>query len=568
MNITFPFKYNKVAALLMLAPLSTVDAATVLIAPNALVEVDSVLTVPVKLAGDVEAFPVELEYDITTLGSTTSYNLIIENADITPVIEYQLTNEGAGESIDLVITSATNADVILDANNNSEAKLTAKVIDENIAPIVTFTLSQLEADVEVEEGAEPVLAESKNVTQVSNLAGLVTVTANIADVNANDTHCVTFTWNDLVRIEGDEAGSECANTFTFDPAGFTASRHALGVMVAEDNTAAPFSINTEYSFEIIDRTTLIADTNQNGIPDSAESDSTVNDSTTLPIDDTASIQVATGLSLSLGDTAKAAGNNVATVPSLDIAGDWHYASVSTITDFTISGLQQAGQSASVVIPLIGDTVIPADAVYRKWNSTDGWFTFVEDANNVLTSAMKDDAGNCPMPHSARYTPDLTAGDNCIQLSIEDGGDNDNDGLANGIVSDPGVLTTQYVNTPPIVSVSTHGASSGNDFILSADVNDAEYDDITIVWEQLSGPTAAVKDASTSLYTAPEVEAETALTFIATVSDGQETVVSEEFTVVVTTVNLKPEHEIERRAGSFGWILLMLGGLFATRRVRK
>ena len=46
-------------------------------------------------------------------------------------------------------------------------------------------------------------------------------------------------------------------------------------------------------------------------------------------------------------------------------------------------------------------------------------------------------GNCPPPQSTVYRDGLNTGDWCVQLTIEDGGPNDADGLANGSIDDPG-----------------------------------------------------------------------------------------------------------------------------------
>ncbi|NQZ09291.1 MAG: hypothetical protein HRT35_19205, partial [Algicola sp.] len=78
----------------------------------------------------------------------------------------------------------------------------------------------------------------------------------------------------------------------------------------------------------------------------------------------------------------------------------------------------------------------------------GWFSFVEDDRNNLGSALADVAGNCPAANAPAYSPGLTAGDNCMQLLIEDGGPNDTDFTVNGSVEDPGAIVVE--NMPPVV----------------------------------------------------------------------------------------------------------------------
>ncbi|WP_158968101.1 choice-of-anchor U domain-containing protein [Paraglaciecola sp. L3A3] len=576
------------------------------VATNLVVETDGILSVPINLKGTAPAYPVVLNYTVTpsNTGITSApLTASFDEGDIT-VINYDLSSvpveerTQTGESISIEITDAINASV--PAGTTS----TAQVISGNVAPVVTLSVSQLNdagtyenvslvagnagnAVVEVVDGIETVVREA--------YAPLVKVTANIYDVNMSDTHCVTFTSmdgalveyvdpNEVIDPEAEPvAGCNLSNTFIFDPSNlpnnllgtgnsFLTGKFNLEVSVVENHSVAPFT--TEKSI-VIDvngiQSSLIPDTNENGVPDYAESDTTINDSTILGIvADEAPLQVSAGLSLSLGGIAheNRFTSGLAAIDAGELEADLHYTAISDIIDFKVNGLQQVGDPVSVVVPLTGSTVIPEGAVYRKYTDINGWFNFVEDANNMLKSAMKDDSGNCPIPNSASYTQGLTENDNCIQLTIEDGGLNDGDGLANGTIVDPGVLVTQTVNTPPVVTVSTHAVNSGDTFTLLAHIEDAENDDITVIWEQVTGPNAEVIDASTGQFTAPVVTEPTDLTFMVTVNDGQDTVVSEEFTVKVTIENLKPEYEIERKVGSFGWFMLALGGLFAIRRKRK
>jgi hypothetical protein len=100
----------------------------------------------------------------------------------------------------------------------------------------------------------------------------------------------------------------------------------------------------------------------------------------------------------------------------------------------------------VVIPQ--RSAIPANAVYRKFQRG-RWVTFVADADNAVHSAAGN-PGYCPPPGSSDWTPGLTAGHMCVQLTIEDGGPNDDDGLVNSAVVDPGAVSEakEVVEPPP------------------------------------------------------------------------------------------------------------------------
>ena len=114
-------------------------------------------------------------------------------------------------------------------------------------------------------------------------------------------------------------------------------------------------------------------------------------------------------------------------------------------DFEIHGMDFPGQSVPVVVPLPPEETIPEAAAWRKYHA-DGWRTFVEDDANRLYSAMRRDSGACPWPGSDRWEEGLNEGDQCVRLIIEDGGPNDFDGEADGVIRDPGSLGTTTSTT--------------------------------------------------------------------------------------------------------------------------
>jgi hypothetical protein len=112
-----------------------------------------------------------------------------------------------------------------------------------------------------------------------------------------------------------------------------------------------------------------------------------------------------------------------------------------VTPTTPGGLTQ------VVLPLTA--ALPAGFVYRKYSGT-AWHTFVEDANNRIESASVAPGLACPAPGNGAYHAAI-AGDNCLQLTIQDGGPNDANSVASS-VSDPGGVAT-VLQAPPALAVS-------------------------------------------------------------------------------------------------------------------
>jgi hypothetical protein len=201
----------------------------------------------------------------------------------------------------------------------------------------------------------------------------------------------------------------------------------------------------------------ISDSDQDGIPDYLDDS---DDTTRLPLAGGQEIQGPYGMTLSLGGIAFASGQITATVSADDIADyggpDYGPAADSEDSgasqsigyfDFRVSGLASPGQVLKLVVGLGDGESIPDNASYRKYRPDVGWSTFVEDGENALASAVRDPFGNCPPPGDPAYTPGLTAGDQCVELMVEEGGANDGDGEANGVYWDPSAVAVVQPTGP-------------------------------------------------------------------------------------------------------------------------
>ena len=154
-----------------------------------------------------------------------------------------------------------------------------------------------------------------------------------------------------------------------------------------------------------------------------------------------------------------------------------------IFDFEVLGAE-AGESIRIVLPQLA--AIPGNAIYRKYFSGVGWSDFVIDGRNTIASAPGA-LGVCPSPGDQSYVTGLTEGYFCVQLIIEDGGPNDTDGLANGIVKDPGGVSVVLIPEPLITTSNTalrktaFNTGDGEEvvmaFILTTDSTDAEVSEL-------------------------------------------------------------------------------------------
>jgi len=126
-------------------------------------------------------------------------------------------------------------------------------------------------------------------------------------------------------------------------------------------------------------------------------------------------------------------------------------------DFEIHKIQPFGRSVFIVIPL--SQAIVEYSVYRKFSKENGWQDFTLDANNAIASSETVN-GVCPAPHSELYQEGLIIGSLCLRLFIEDGGANDSDAIANGVVDDPGGMAL-IPNSIIVIDKDPEKSSSGS-----------------------------------------------------------------------------------------------------------
>jgi hypothetical protein len=526
------------------------------------VEAGSLYRVPITLSGLAAVYPVTLNYEVSDSASGTQIGELIIEQGIKGTIELTIANNAlSGDVISVSMTSATNA--VFTGSNT----FALTIVDINLAPTVNLSVKQ-----------------NGNLTSVIDISsGVVTVTADINDLNQQDTHLVVWDVGSSSLVDLNQDGFD--TSFEFDANLLTAGTYGLSVRILESNTTE--SLSTSGDVNLVVTTSLAplnavndadndgipdaeegySDSDQDGIPDYLDNDS---NTTRLPIaEDTQPMRTVNGLRLSLGDVVRSSDAATSTGAAIDIDDiaenggengtevdnsiDAHFQTLSTIINFNVSGLSASGDTVSVVIPLATNKFIPANAVYRKYTVAQGWFDFVEDSNNSVSSAMKGSDGNCPAPLSAIYSAGLAIGGNCIELLIEDGGPNDADGIANGVVKDPGVLSVEIMNQVPVISlVSSLAVDEITNVIIDAsNTTDADGDSLTYSWTQLSGMAVALtgQESSVLLFIAPSVASTEVLTFELTVNDGRNTVTAI-IKVSVANVNKMPTVSIDSPAQTF------------------
>ena len=423
------------------------------------------ITVDVGLGSVALVYPVTIPYAVS--GTAVNHNAVSGNLVINAGVSANFTvnigtGDAAGSTIVFTMGAPTNA--ILGGRNTH----TITVIQENAAPEVALSVTQL--------------GVSSHLIVTSS--GDVTISAIVDDANVTDTH--TYDWsltnNQLVDIfDGDDA------SFVFDPSVLTDGFYKVRLAVTDNGVPAE-TTHVNVLLEVVavapslssldsdmDGVTDVSeshfDTDNDGIPDYLDSsllgDNELQQLATIA--DSYIMRTEVGLILRLGDVAFAAGSDSAQVSPDDIAnygageGDAGVASAQDTVpntggyfDFEILGLPKAGQSVNLVIPQLA--ALPNGAVYRKYDPNLGWQDFVVDGNNQIASALGL-PGECPLPGDVAYSGGFTAGHHCIQLTIQDGGPNDMDGIANHVIEDPAQIVSVAAAPKPANGGGGGGASS-------------------------------------------------------------------------------------------------------------
>ena len=410
----------------------------------------------ISLNGAAVQYPVSARLEVTgDAQAPQDHDLVNQTVEILEgeqvSIPFSLVNDGAGEgpeefTVRLVEPSGASLSAI--------SELTVTISERNVAPIVSVELSQ--------QGIESSL--------IYGDLGQVTLAVSIEDPNPEDLHTIDWSMMDnrLVRIPNDND-----QAFIFDPTELSEGVYGVSVSISDDAVESS-TVKQELAVSLKVESPDLSDTEDtdgDGVADSEEGlgdsdgdripdylDSS-EDASELPTSDgEAPLQSTEGSQMSLGDAAVYAGADGASLTLEDIqefsdavggadASDDEFTFTDDIVDFEVSGVA-VGASVNVVIPL--SSPLLEGSVYRKYDVQAGWFNFVEDNENFVSSA-EGSAGACPEAASAEYQKGLLEGHFCVQLTMIDGGPNDSDSEANGVVKDPGGIAVEIIPAITVVA---------------------------------------------------------------------------------------------------------------------
>ncbi|SIR33036.1 Fibronectin type III domain-containing protein [Shewanella morhuae] len=483
------------------------------------------VVVSVYLNGVAPVYPLSVPYTVSGSAGSSDHDLVDGVVEVTSgqqaQIRFSTFEDGEVEADEDVLIS-------LDPSLNLGSKQQTQVLitEANIAPKVTLDVTQA--------GAYQFI--------VAQNGGDVRINAGISDANMQDS--LTSTWaSGTLSLQSDDVG------MFFSPVSVLPGIYPVSVTVTDNGLPA---LSTTEEVYIVVRSSLpiltgadtdgdlipdvqegFTDTDGDGIPDYLDA---INDCNIMPEGELQPVyflaEGQAGVCLRLGNIALRQGQTgMQLLPSL-VPEDNIAANVGGIFDFIATGLPQQGQSYSLVMPQ--RSPIPANAVYRKYQAQNGWKDFVIDARNSVASS-EGERGFCPPPGDSRWTVGLTEGHWCVQLTLEDGGPNDDDGVANRTIVDPsGVSVILNGNHLPVANPDTASLPWNQSLDVDVLANDTDSDGDTLTVTQVTSEFGTVVIlANQQLSYTPATDFIGTDVLVYSITDGKGGTASSELTVVVS-----------------------------------
>lgn len=404
-----------------------------------------IVPLTLRLGGTAPTYPLDVEFSLSgTAAQGTDYSLSAGTFTVssgnTATLDLEVTAAGPVQEdryVDITLTNV-NGDAVLGGSVSQRVL----IVDRQAAPEVALSAQQ-----------GGIVRRTVYADQ-----GQVQINALATDANG---HVLTLDWqgsDPLLGFSGDVA------TQTFDPSllplgeyliqlavsdGIAVTEQSLLLVLADQPPALDLLTDSDGD-GLADADEGFIDSDGDGVPDYLDN---LDDPTLQPLLTTASgpalryaIATEAGLTLSPGNTAVAAARAGVRVYSAELPADSEYSVLGVIYDFEIHGLSAADPVARVILPLVQP--IPPAAVWRK--HVDGqWQNFIEIGDDALASALSAD-GVCPQFDAAEWQPGLLVGRDCVRLQLTDGGPNDADGAANGVIRDPaGVAVARDAPADPV-----------------------------------------------------------------------------------------------------------------------
>lgn len=332
--------------------------------------------------------------------------------------------------------------------------------------------------------------QGRATTTVVSGAGLIGIISEVRDDPAQE-HTFDWSGSDSALIDPVAVNDPA---YLLDPSGLAGGLYGMHVSIVDDGapqqSAAASSLLNVANKQLILKSA--DDSDGDGVSDAAEGPGDADgDRIADYLDDVSAtnmlrlaadgrlLETAPGLTLRLGATAFGNGSALAALVEQDFGIDVEFGYASDVLDFEIVRLD-AGASAQVVIPLAHP--VSVGATYRQYVNGQ-WQDFITDLVDNIASAPGV-SGACPPPSNSAYQPGMAASDGCLQLTLTDGGPNDIDGIADGVIRTIGGLAAPVaVNVEDLPQTSTVVVDSGEAVMvrlrLHSDSGDALFNSLTL-----------------------------------------------------------------------------------------
>ena len=393
-------------------------------------------SVTLSLNGDSPQYPVVIDFTLEgdarvdeDYRLSSQQAVITSGRDVTLMIEILADNiDEPKERLELVIDESVN--------RGYKPNHTLHIVNHNVAPEIAFEISQA--------------SDQRQMLAIDG--GEIIITAKYSDINSSDQ--LTLSWNlNTMQVQDLDPSTD---VIRFDPIELEPGYYPIRAEVSDGvlSTQVQANLHLVASLPTLDNT----DTDGDMIPDNIEGfgdddrDGVPNFQDALPscnvqpenVDE--QVQYLTegeaGVCINVGSIATGGQRNTLLLDEDDaLPEDSEFRFSGGVFDFVASGLPVQGNQYRIVLPLT--KAIPTDAIYRKYSETQGWYDFVQDEFNQLHTSQGE-PGYCPSPGDLSWQTGLIEGSWCIQLTIVDGGPNDDDGEANFHITDPGGVAT--INT--------------------------------------------------------------------------------------------------------------------------
>ncbi|OUL56533.1 hypothetical protein B1199_17900 [Pseudoalteromonas ulvae] len=497
----------------------TIVKQTVTVNPLISIDRDIAITegsthqVTFHLNGQPASYPFTVSYAVSGTATGADHTLIdgevTFNEGTKTYLSVNTFDDGISEANETIIITLNEGQNISD-----NAQQTITIVEHNLPPVIDYQVIQA--------------GQQRNVLTNSNET--VSITSQVNDPNEYDV--VTLAWHtdseNIINISSDE------ETFTFNPTGLLPGIYTVE-FVATDNAEPALSskktIYLEVTTELTSLTDLdsdgdlipdhlegFKDSDQDGIPDYLDAISECNVMQEQAMQSNSFlVESEPGICMRKGSTI--ANNQTGGIELLasELPTDTEADNLGGIFDFILEGLPTPGESYRIVLPQV--SAIPANAVYRKLINNQ-WTEFLIDEHNAIHSAAGE-PGYCPTTGDPQWQAGLQEGAWCVQLTIQDGGKNDADGIKNGTIVDPsGVAVYQSQNTQP-KAVSDHIEINWNsDITIDVLTNDYDDNDDSLMISAASVDFGAVSIVNNQLYYQTAAHFYGTATIQYSISDGQ------------------------------------------------